>query len=333
MFPIELLPPTCWQGRPGSERMTKLSIVLKKDKVLTKLCLYLPSSWPKLKRTSRLFGWRLDDTKLVPIQSQLIEELHLHDFRGGSGIRTEDKLHDLCKRGCAECAWLLLNSGMSVKLRDAEGATLLQKAVHSGKVPILQLLLERQANINAKGAYGYTPLHEACYIGHPPVCDFLLEKKGNVDALSKNGSTPLLVAAREGHHHVVASLLMAKAFADDGGDKEWTPLYSAVTEGHLEVCRLLLCHGACVNGLSNGKRFERTTLHEAADQGHEEVVALLLQHQADLHCCCQDPEDVQRKVTAFDLAQRGGHKEVHKMLLQHGVKPSRPEPQEVAIEQ
>lgn len=303
--------------------MTKLSIVLKNDRVLTKLCLLLPSVWLKLKRTSRLFGWRLDNNKLVQMQQQLIQDLHL-DFAD---------LHELCKHGIADCTWLLLNSGLSVKLRDGEGATLLQKATHSGEVAILQLLVERGANLNAKGAYGYTPLHEACYIGHTAVCQFLLEKKANVDALSKNGSTPLLVAAREGHHFVVDSLLMCKSHPDDGGDKDWTPLFVAAGEGNIDVCRLLLRHGACVHGLASSKKFERSALHEAAESGHEDVVALLLQHHADVQHVMQDPEDGSRKVSAFDLAERGGHKKVCKMLLQHGVMGGRPEPHEVPIKQ
>merc|ERR1719450_1369118 len=165
--------------------MTKLSAVLKEDEVLARLSRMHPAAWPKLRRTSRLFMWRLDDGKLHAMQQALIEDLHLVFV----------DLHELCERGEAECVWLLISQGMSVKLRDAEGATLLQKATHSGKTPIIKLLFEKGANLNAKGAYGYTPLHEACYIGHQDVVSLLLEKKANVDALSKNGSTALLVAA------------------------------------------------------------------------------------------------------------------------------------------
>ncbi|CAE8607439.1 unnamed protein product [Polarella glacialis] len=146
--------------------MTKLSIVLKQDEVLGKLCRLSLAAWLKLRRTSRLFMWRLDDTKLLALQLQLVDELSLVFV----------DMHEVCIRGDAECVWIFLSQGMSVKMRDAEGATLTQKASHSAKTPILKLLVEKGGNLNAKGSYGYTPLHEACYIVHPDVCSHLLQK-------------------------------------------------------------------------------------------------------------------------------------------------------------
>ncbi|CAE8690705.1 unnamed protein product, partial [Polarella glacialis] len=240
------------------------------DEVLGKLCRLSPAAWLKLRRTSRLFTWRLDDTKLHALQLQLVDELSL----------VYVDLHDVCIRGDAECVWILLSQGMSVKMRDAEGATLMQKATHSGKTTILKLLVEKGGNLNAKGSYGYTPLHEACYIGHPDVCTYLLQMKANVDALSKNGSTPLLVAAREGHTIICDGLLRYTADADDGGDKGWTPLSVSAGEGHLEVCQTLLKYHASVHGFSGDGRYERSALQEASEQGHADVVSLLLEHKA-----------------------------------------------------
>ncbi|CAE8738887.1 unnamed protein product [Polarella glacialis] len=168
---------------------------------------------------------------------------------------------------------------MSVKMRDAEGATLMQKATHSGKTTILKLLVDKGGNLNAKGSYGYAPLHEACYIGHPDVCNYLFQMKANVDALSKNGSTPLLVAAREGHTIVCEALLRYTADADDGGDKGWTPLSVSAREGPLEVCQTLLKYNASVHGLSGDGRYERSALQEASEQGHADVVSLLVDLQ------------------------------------------------------
>merc|ERR1719401_382333 len=99
----------------------------------------------------------MDDNRLNALQQQLLDEFHLVFV----------DLHELCERGATELVWILISQGMSVKMRDPEGATLLQKATHSGKTPILKLLVEKGANLSAKGAYGYTPLHEVCYLGHP----------------------------------------------------------------------------------------------------------------------------------------------------------------------
>jgi len=94
--------------------MTKLSIVLKQDEVLNRLCRMSPAVWLKLRRSSRLFMWRLDDTRLHALQQQLIDELHLVFV----------DLHELCERGEAECVWLLISQGMSVKLRDGGSDTI-----------------------------------------------------------------------------------------------------------------------------------------------------------------------------------------------------------------
>ncbi|CAE7429296.1 ANK1 [Symbiodinium natans] len=279
------------------------------DEALAKVCRSLPSAWPKLRRTSKLYMWRLDDQKLNTLQQSLIEDLNLVFV----------DLHELCERGDAECVWILLSQGMSVKLRDPEGATLLQKATHSGRTTVLKLIIEKGGNINAKGSYGYTPLHEACYLGNPDVCEVLLTGKANVDALSKNGSTPLLVAAREGHTLICDSLLKHGADADDGGDKGWTPLSVAAGEGHAEVCSTLLKYSANVQGFSFDGRYERSALQEAAEQGHSSVVALLLEQKADVHHTFD--EGGQRRVTAYELAERAGHSKVSAMLMSQMMSP------------
>ncbi|CAE7562118.1 ANK1 [Symbiodinium sp. CCMP2456] len=261
--------------------MTKLSLALKQENALADVCRALPSAWPKLRKTSKLYMWRLDELKLHTLQQTLIEDLNL----------VFADLFELCERGDSECVWILLSQGMNPKQRDPEGATLLQKATHSGSVTILKLLVEKGGVLNAKGSYGYTPLHEACYLGNPEVCEVLLSVKANVDALSKNGSTPLLVAAREGHNAICESLLKHNADADDGGDKGWTPLSVAAGEGHVEVCETLLKYNANVHGFAADGRCERSALQEAAEQGHANVVGLLLESKADVHHTFDAPSE------------------------------------------
>lgn len=274
--------------------MGKLSILCKDDKVLARICHYAPAAWLKMKRTSRLFMWRLDEVKLQQLQYELIEEFHLLFV----------DVHELCASGSAECLWLLLSQGLSVKLRDAEGATMLQKATHSGQLPILQFLLERGAGVNTKGAYGYTPLHEVCYLGHAHACAFLLERKANYDALSKNGSTPLMVAAREGHTAAVETLLRYGADAEDGGDKPWSPLFVAIGEGHMDVSRVLLSFGASAEGVE--AYLQQLHQHHAAQAGgtpqlnHEEAA-----QQQEIWNMLQVYGQQQQQVAAHALQQPG----------------------------
>ncbi|CAE7560286.1 ANKRD50 [Symbiodinium microadriaticum] len=289
--------------------MTKLSLALKQENALADVCRALPSAWPKLRKTSKLYMWRLDELKLHTLQQTLIEDLNL----------VFADLFELCERGDSECVWILLSQGMNPKQRDPEGATLLQKATHSGSVTILKLLVEKGGVLNAKGSYGYTPLHEACYLGNPEVCEVLLSVKANVDALSKNGSTPLLVAAREGHNAICESLLKHHADADDGGDKGWTPLSVAAGEGHVGVCETLLKYNANVHGFAADGRCERSALQEAAEQGHANVVGLLLESKADVHHTFDEGGGQNRRWTAAELAERAGHSKIVHMLMSQDV--------------
>lgn len=245
-----------------SRSEVKLSHILKHQNILHCVLEYSPLAWLKLRRSSKLYQWRLSEEKFEEYIEILNEKLDL--------VKREP--HDIATAGAVDLLWLLIYQGFSVKVRDNEGATLLQKAVHSENLPTVMLLLTKGASVNAKGAYGYTPLHECSYLGLTDICVALLSHKANVDALSKNGSTPLLVAAREGHVRICDALLRYQAGVDDGGDKGWTPLFIASGEGHTDVVRLLLNYHA--NPLEPTLDM-RLPINEASNNGHEEIVSLL----------------------------------------------------------
>jgi len=280
--------------------------VVRHDEVLLRLSWCSPILLEKLRRTSRSLHMCLWCTaeRQSELTRRLTEEMSL----------ARADVHLLCERGEAECIWLLISQGMSVKHRDRESYTLLQKATHSGSTGLLRLLVEGGANLNAKGAFGYTALHEASYVGNPIVVSLLLSMQANVDAISKNGSTPLLIAAREGHHVLVEALLRYNADADDGGDKGWTPLSMSAGEGHLEVCHTLLTYKAAASGFAGDGRGERSALHEAAEHGHAAVARLLLDSRADPHHVLDDG------VTACGLAERSGHPQVASLLASYEVR-------------
>lgn len=205
---------------------------VKLQSVLTKHLLQISRFHPalplKVMRLSRMMGIVVGQEQLYHVARSLTAELEHADPC------------ELLEDGDAESAWLLLTSGqLQPAYRFADGGTLLQRAVHSGRLPVLTLLLDAKANVNAKGAYGYTALHEASCIGHGPVVELLLQSGANPDAISLNGSTALLVAARAGHLDVATALLHGKAHPDDGGKRGETPLSIAYAAGHHEVCNVL----------------------------------------------------------------------------------------------
>ena len=120
----------------------------------------------------------------------------------------------------------------------------LERAIDSGDLGTLRLLLQDGANPNDRDSSGAPFLDIAAYAGRAEIC---------------------------------SELIKAGARIDDSGD-DHTPLMQAVWNGHLEVCRLLLQAGADVNA-SDGDR--DTPLHYAAWMGHANICYLLLEHGAD----------------------------------------------------
>lgn len=66
------------------------------------------------------------------LQQQLISDLRL----------AFADLHKLCAGGDVDCAWPLVSLGMGMKLREGEGAPLLQRATRGGKTRFLKFLIE-----------------------------------------------------------------------------------------------------------------------------------------------------------------------------------------------
>jgi ankyrin repeat protein len=101
---------------------------------------------------------------------------------------------------------LLLEKGISTKLKSQDRLTALHLAAESGHETVVQLLLEKGADVEAKGQDGRTALHRAAGRGHKAVVQLLLEKGADVEAKDHDGRTALHLAARSGHEAVVRLL-------------------------------------------------------------------------------------------------------------------------------
>lgn len=118
-------------------------------------------------------------------------------------------------RGQTEIAKLLLQSGLPINRRTAEGSTYLSDAALKGKKDLVQLLLDRGADVNAGNQAGGTPLHDAALGGNPEVIKLLLDHGARIDAQDKDSAaTPLMMAASLGRSGAVAILLQRGANAN-----------------------------------------------------------------------------------------------------------------------
>lgn len=90
----------------------------------------------------------------------------------------ETALHLAAQYGRARIAWLLLNRGARVDLRDHSGWTPLHWAAAGGYLAVAELLVGRGAAINVRAYLGQTPLALARDKNHAATVDFLSRHGG-----------------------------------------------------------------------------------------------------------------------------------------------------------
>ena len=74
----------------------------------------------------------------------------------------------------------LYNEGVSMKLKDHEGKTLLHIACWTGNLQIVGFLISKNVEINPVDAYGNTPLQLAIQSDHIKICQLLIVNGGEI---------------------------------------------------------------------------------------------------------------------------------------------------------
>ena len=97
-----------------------------------------------------------------------------------------------------------------------------------------------------------------------------------------DGPTLLYYATWNDHCDVMRIILAHGATVDGGGGGAYPPLHVAANEGHCDAASLLLDHGAQINVKSGA---QGTPLIHAAYNGEYEMVRLLLRRGADINPC------------------------------------------------
>jgi ankyrin repeat protein len=173
-------------------------------------------------------------------------------------------------------AWLLILSPLMVAVVAAQPEPrieALHAAAFAGNLEEVRRLLEQGVAVDARDAEGRTPLMWASFNGHTAVDALLLEKGAAIDAREVNGRTALMYASSGPFVGTVGLLLEKGAEVNLQGTAEgFTALMTAAAEGQLEVVRVLLAYGADpdiedVDG--------DTAESFATQKGHLEVVVLL----------------------------------------------------------
>ena len=175
-------------------------------------------------------------------------------------------IHKAAGAGAREAAGFLLDKGMDVNARGAEGLTPLMNAAMRDSGEMVRWLLRHGGDPQAVTEDGYSALMLAVKEGKAgTVKELAVAQRGSLDQA-------LLLASLTGRHEVIDALTSHGASVYVRMEDGRTPLMLAAENGHGEAARLLLDiganrHAVDENGLSASDH--------AAANGYHEIVMLI----------------------------------------------------------
>ena len=154
------------------------------------------------------------------------------------------RLIEALQRRDADAAHALLQDGVDVNVRRADGATALAWAAHWDDVETAARLIAGGADPNAANALGVTPLMLAGTNRSARMAVLLLDAGADPGATRPNGETALMHAARAGAAGVARALIARGADVNALTARGFSPLMFAAAEGHAAVAGVLAETGA-----------------------------------------------------------------------------------------
>ncbi|KAK4205444.1 putative ankyrin [Triangularia verruculosa] len=194
---------------------------------------------------------------------------------------------------------------------------IMNAAVKSGSGEVTKVFAAMNVNLETKDSYGLTALQKAVLLGHHQVTKVLLDAGANtasveVEVLTYGGSvpTPTFVQVAVQCHIQCLTLLLENGASPDANADSYTALLHSAITGNLGMAKLLLKHGARVDGV--GKWNPLCGAVEGIQVTKLEMVSLLLDHGADVNSLSQG-------YTPLQGAAAGNAMEAAKLLLEYGA--------------
>ena len=230
------------------------------------------------------------------------------------GAAADSRLVDAAARQDTEAVRALIDEGVDVNTRHADGATALLWTTHWDDHEAVRMLLDHGADPNAADDHGVTPLIRATENASVKMVETLLVARADASAAQANGLTPLMVAAHTGSVEVVQALLAHGADVNAAtAETEATALMWAVAVPHRDIVRELLESGADVSPSSTKGM---TPLLTAAANGDIESAKLLMADGAGVNDVGSDGTHV------LPFAIVNGQDDFALFLLDEGADPN-----------
>lgn len=221
-----------------------------------------------------------------------------------------------------------LAAGFTINMRgradDYDGKTPLYRAVQSGNLAAVNLLLAHGASPCIRTSTYATPLHEAAAYGNEEMVTLLMQLGANIADTDIHSSTPLHWAAAGKQAGNLRVLLdhgdLAPGCIDLRDLTGNTALHSVLalsTHRHSTpaeaVARLLLTHGADPDVINASGC---TPLYLAAEHGLPSLISLLLDYGADPHAAGYS------RYTPLHHAAHDGRSAIAALLMDSGASPA-----------
>jgi len=146
----------------------------------------------------------------------------------------------------------LVKQKVDVNAAQADGTTALHWAARWDDVAAAELLVRAGANAKAVNRFGMRPMALACTNGSAAMVELLLKAGEDANVIvSPDGDTALMMAARTGKVDAVRVLLDHGALVNGTNPRGQSPLMWAVSEKNAAAAKVLIERGANVNAKTN----------------------------------------------------------------------------------
>ncbi|XP_070803763.1 ankyrin repeat and SOCS box protein 3 [Pituophis catenifer annectens] len=211
----------------------------------------------------------------------------------------------------------LIKKGYSIDVPDNRGWMAIHEAAFQNTNECLKLLIQAASSANyirSKTFEGTCPLHLSASRGNLECTAILLESGADPNEVTNDATTPLFLAVENEHTNVIKLLLQHGANLNGSHCwSEWNSLHQAAFQNYSEILKLLLDEGANKESVDD---FGITPLFIAAQYGKLECLRILISYGANINCQAKD------QATPLFIAAQEGNDKCVELLLAEGANPN-----------